>query len=280
MNFDYSWTALFRPDKATKYFFNPGKKGRFQTDAPGYSLVNAWWLSEISRLIYRPGKDEITNQPDFITRNKILEIAGFQEYRFFKNGSTACAVILGNKVSDKPFAVLVFRGSLEAGNWVTNLNAFQSEWRRGGYVHSGFKNAFYSVWHDVRETLLSLKMPVFYTGHSLGAALAVLAASEMPPRAAYTFGAPRIGDFDFVYSMRRRNIYRIVNHQDIVPNVPPSGILYDFFHVGEPHYLKSRKHISSDISSTESLRRFIGTPEYLADHAPVNYTASLERMIA
>ena len=35
---------------------------------------------------------------------------------------------------------------------------------------------------------------MLYTGHSMGDALAILAASLRRPRAVYTFGAPRMGD--------------------------------------------------------------------------------------
>ena len=51
-----------------------------------------------------------------------------------------------------------------------------------GFVHRGFRDALDEVWSDVAEWLRKQKKEhVFFTGHSLGGALATLAASNEPP---------------------------------------------------------------------------------------------------
>jgi hypothetical protein len=80
--------------------------------------------------------------------------------------------------------------------------------------------------------------PLFVAGHSLGAALAVLAAQQADrlgstPRGVYVYGMPRVGGARFrdEYNARLGDItYRLVHGDDIVACIPFSGI--GFRHVG------------------------------------------------
>ena len=68
-------------------------------------------------------------------------------------------------------------------------------------------------------------LPVFVTGHSLGGALALLTTRILLPDvtgACYTFGAPRVGDYEF-FRRIKTPVYRIVNSSDVVPRVPPGA---------------------------------------------------------
>ena len=58
------------------------------------------------------------------------------------------------------------------------------------YPRAGFRTALEDVWPELETVLDKVAQPIFYTGHSLGGALAMLAASRRPPLALYTFGAP------------------------------------------------------------------------------------------
>ena len=60
MDFDNSWEAVLHPGKATVFFDVLGDT-KFDPDAASYSKINAWWLAELCRLIYRQGADEIEN---------------------------------------------------------------------------------------------------------------------------------------------------------------------------------------------------------------------------
>jgi predicted lipase len=164
--------------------------------------------------------------------------------------------------------VLVFRGTSGFEGWFSNLNALQSPWSEGGMVHTGFRNDFSKLWEDIRPALSERNTPVFYTGHSLGGAFATLAASKRKPDAVYTFGSPRVGDAVFAESVKDISICRIVNNRDIVATVPPSVIPFDFCHTG-----KLRLLVSANGSGHYKPSKI---PAFLADHAPINYTARIE----
>ncbi|MCX5893209.1 MAG: lipase family protein, partial [Deltaproteobacteria bacterium] len=91
-------------------------------------------------------------------------------------------------------------------------------------MHRGFQAALDEVWerlHDYLEGKENARRTVWFTGHSLGAALATLAASRYGKvRGLYTFGSPRVGDLDFKQAFLVPT-YRFVNHDDLVTRVPP-----------------------------------------------------------
>lgn len=92
-----------------------------------------------------------------------------------------------------------------------------------GFVHRGFRDALNEVWDDVSKWLKEQKREdVFFTGHSLGGALATLAASRWNTITThlYTYGSPRVGGRKFVKSFLSSNRYRFRNNNDIVTRVP------------------------------------------------------------
>ncbi|GBC61761.1 hypothetical protein DENIS_2723 [Desulfonema ishimotonii] len=298
MNFDNSWNALIRPGDATAYFcaedFRGSRPPPFQPESARYSPANAWWLSEICRLIYRRGEDEAGAGAAPVGRDEILRQSGLKEYCFLNRQGIQCAVVTPAGGTEHPFAVLVFRGTNSFDSWLSNLNAIQVRWPFGGMVHSGFRKEFYKVWPELDEILSDIRVPLFYTGHSLGGALATLAASHRPPLAVYTFGSPKVGDPVFAESLKEFHIFRLANHRDIVPAVPPSRIPFDFCHVGELRLLDGNDDAADGGEACDETtapdngpyllragrfyrRHMMGPPEFLSDHAPVNYTARLVR---
>jgi hypothetical protein len=123
-----------------------------------------------------------------------------------------------------------------AANVLTDANAMLTD----DDEHAGFEAALMAVWPKVLQDLGTRPKPLFVTGHSLGAALAVLAAEKandagIVPAAVYTFGMPRAGGDRFA----RRYIgklgdrtFRLVHGNDIVPCVPDSIGPLVFRHVG------------------------------------------------
>ncbi|GAV61309.1 Lipase_3 domain-containing protein [Cephalotus follicularis] len=72
-------------------------------------------------------------------------------------------------------------------------------------------------------------LSITVTGHSLGAALALLVgddlstcASQVPPIAVFSFGGPRVGNRGFANRINKNNVkvLRIVNNQDVITRVP------------------------------------------------------------
>lgn len=95
-------------------------------------------------------------------------------------------------------------------------------------IHRGFQDAFDAAWPLIESTIRASPRPLFFTGHSLGAALAVLAAEKahdngMTPAAVYTFGMPRVGIGKFAARYNAKlgdRTFRLVHGGDIVPCVP------------------------------------------------------------
>ncbi len=99
----------------------------------------------------------------------------------------------------------------------------------GGVVHCGFHAALEQIWAAALQpclTRLKAANPartIWLTGHSLGGALATLAAARLADvTGLYTFGSPLVGDRQFAERCPDR-AYRVVNNNDIVPHVPRVG---------------------------------------------------------
>jgi triacylglycerol lipase len=100
----------------------------------------------------------------------------------------------------------------------------------GGKIHTGFDEAFSQVAVEIQQFLNQEEFkdkPLFITGHSLGGALATVAAKKLSHRggiaSCYTFGSPRVGNVDWSTGIKTP-IYRIVNAVDPVTMLPPSGV--------------------------------------------------------
>jgi len=253
-----TWADVFEPGRASS-FFQRDPLPRFEPDSVAWSAANAWWLAELSRLIYRHDVEEgeTASRP----RSLFLRDAGLRQVEFFdaRRTSTQAYLVMGD---DARFAVLAFRGT-ERGvrDLLTDLKLYPR--RRhggGGLVHRGFDQALESVWPGVEAALSRIPCPVFYTGHSLGAALATLAAARRAPAALYTFGSPRVGDRAFIESLRHVPAFRVVDDIDGVTRMPPR--ILGFEHLGEERRLLAPANRRSSP---------LGPPKLLADHAPINY---------
>lgn len=292
IEFDNTWNALLEPGFATEYFSLPTLKP-MKLGITHYDPINAWWLAEFSRLIYRQEQDELGDLFDGLTRDQVLAKVGFRESRFFNGGRNQCAII--ESAQQPQVAILVFRGTDHVQDWIANLNTLPATWEYGGIVHSGFKEEFSEVWPQIVNYLDTLTMPLIYTGHSLGGALALLAASAKPPHMVYTFGCPRVGDERFAHTLKNIPVHRVINNRDIVPTLPPMTALLEFCHVGELHYITHNGQllinpndelIEADRRKSDPIfgkitddRRWFDPYEFLADHAPINYVAHLERLL-
>lgn len=167
---------------------------------------------------------------------KELAIANFEYVSHFNRGSTQGFISV--RRGAEPLIVVAFRGSeKEVEDWLTNANALPTPLKAGELtcrVHTGFYQGFKCVRNDIvtgiavaREKLGNAagEAPVYFTGHSLGGALALVASRELAPNsygACYSFGAPRVADYNY-FSRVKTPHYRVVNSSDIVPRVPPGA---------------------------------------------------------
>lgn len=141
-------------------------------------------------------------------------------------------------------AVVSFRGTADVEDWLADLDAVPTGYLPvGGFgqVHAGFQDVYELVRKSIAANLATATAgcdEILITGHSLGAALAVLAAPDifrsMPPNTIeprlITFAGPRVGLTDFVdaFNAAIESCFRVVNFLDIVPYVPPTP----YVHVG------------------------------------------------
>ena len=159
-------------------------------------------------------------------------------------------VYLGNVVTSKEHNILTFRGTQTQAEWLSNLNAAQTEWitptgQFYGHVHSGFWQITQNLTPSLAQVAQELdpSIPCYVTGHSLGAAIATFAAFELAQAAPqlkdqirlYTYAGPRVGSPTFakVHSQLIPNAYRIINLSDSVPLVPPVTMGNSYMHIGE-----------------------------------------------
>lgn len=153
--------------------------------------------------------------------------------------------------ADGRIGVLAFRGTVpdDFMNWLTSSNTSLRNFHYGK-VHTGFFQNVQPLWSEIVEALdhslqktdrengvpaLEPLQNLYITGHSLGAAMAVIVAARIftneherfQPliRGVYTFGQPATGDREFgEHYGKVFKLYRHVYRSDIVPHLPPRSV--------------------------------------------------------
>jgi hypothetical protein len=149
-------------------------------------------------------------------------------------------------------AFVSFRGTSDLADWLADFDFLPRTYlpvAGFGQVHAGFQDVYELARDNIAANLAAATAgcdQILITGHSLGAALAVLAAPDiflaMPPNTIeprlVTFAGPRVGlsDFAAAFNAAIESCYRVVNFLDIVPLVPPTP----YVHVGTEIAVDSR----------------------------------------
>jgi triacylglycerol lipase len=293
---EITWDSIAPPFPDYPYF-EGAHIYPFRHRATAFNMVNAWWLIEASTLAYA--------EEDFAS--PLFQKAGFTDVKFFTGDSTQCFV-----VSNDHFTMVVFRGTeirrrqddsiFNMRNIIADAKAdldfILTDWRNDTKVYRGFKNALDEVWEKkgLREYIRSRdtqERTIWFTGHSLGAALATLAADRYDGkiRGLYTFGSPCVGNANFAENFHIR-AYRFVNNRDIITHWPP---LDSYQHVGKLKHIdedgiisdsaggrvrtadSTRSEMSGIEKATRPARRGVGylIPESIVDHVPTLYATHI-----
>ncbi len=159
---------------------------------------------------------------------------------------------IGFCAKQKADIFLVFRGTTTISEWVRNINIqfTLAPFPQFGQVHNGFLQS-YSIFRSVIADIFNQIDPrqnVYVSGHSLGAALATLAFTDISlshhfkSSFIYTFASPRVGDNYFVSAYNRlfpNRSFRITNTSDIITSLPLPVPLFNmiggyFSHIETP----------------------------------------------
>jgi hypothetical protein len=239
----------------------------FDTD---YDDEEALYLSQLSKLVYE-------DEPKI---NQILASKyDFDDYYYYSETShksllkknfssllmaffTGAEVVIDlqfmylkkiDKVTGKNLITIVFRGSKEPEDWMTNFALKETDFLKRGRVHQGFYHSFQlfietlrvnskrednNISADIFEDVDNFNetSSVILTGHSLGGALATLTSCFLVESGiksenieVYTFGAPPVGTEEFCdFYNNKLNIHRIVNQGDVVPKLDKFTPLFHF----------------------------------------------------
>lgn len=205
-----------------------------------YSDRTALLMAKLAKRAYDPFEDDAS----FAEFQKVFAPLGLEVcQKLVDKPAGTAGVVLANE----DLIVIVFRGTENLLDWLTNLRVGWTELQGGVRVHRGFFKAYKPVrtalFDKVHELLKAKPRPVYITGHSLGGALAVMATAELANHdevvvrdsiaACYTFGCPKAGDRLFDQFVKVP-LYRITNGVDIVPALPP--VLSGYKHVGDTRY--------------------------------------------
>lgn len=241
---------LLPPVSPDRYpYFEAAAQHPFEDAPVEPALCQAWWLAECSLAAYA---DQAMAEGIF--RRGKLAMSGGGPVLGQRYGGQ-CYV-----VSDDHKIIIVFRGtqvvkSEHVGSidrlhdtvkkvlrdLMTDAKVKLVPWtgRSGGLVHRGFSDSLKEMLLAIRERIGALNesrpgRQLWLTGHSLGGALATLAADCLDGvTGLHTFGSPQVGNAVFAQHFKTPGS-RFRNHTDAVAWVP--GTVLGYQHVNNGRY--------------------------------------------
>ena len=157
---------------------------------------------------------------------------------------------------------VVFRGTKTIVEWIDDAMFAQVPYTfvdDGGMTEQGFTNIYGTIHDSIVNAVNNLSSTgtfsnLFITGHSLGAALAILAVPELTENTSfknpimYNFAGPRVGNIHFVnelYNPLNITSWRVVNTNDVVPTLPPTTVI-----IIDPPEVFFYEHVNSEEAIT------------------------------
>ncbi|KAJ8771755.1 hypothetical protein K2173_028061 [Erythroxylum novogranatense] len=208
-----------------------------------------------------------------------MEFLGFYDFwNDYLQRSSTHAFMFRDTKTDPNLVVVAFRGTrpFDADDWLADVDLSWYELQGVGKIHRGFMKALglqrngwpnqpdndhrqyaYYLLRDMLKAIVKKneKAKFVITGHSLGAALAILFVGVLALQeeellldrleGVYTFGQPRVGDRQFgkfmLDKLRQHNVkyLRYVYCNDIVPRLPYDDATLMYKHFGPCLYFNS-----------------------------------------
>jgi triacylglycerol lipase len=215
-----------------------------EANTPAANFANAQLLATATELAYLPAEQGVTRYREELgLKAQLISVDNTQAY----------------VAGDEQSLVVAFRGSQSptsldgVKDWLlTNANNFLivPEGRIGtdfiaagvgARFHRGFMEALAEVWDPlvaaVQAEQDAKERPLFVCGHSLGGALALLAAWRFQRQflsvfQVYTYGAPMVGNAAAVAAFDKEfagRIFRFVDAPDLVPRLPMMSLVANVY---------------------------------------------------
>ncbi|NUS66150.1 MAG: lipase family protein [Saccharothrix sp.] len=260
--------------------------------ATGYDARQAYCMAKAAELAYG-GRDEI---------EATAGEWGFDRVRHHHSAFKppfALSHTQAYTMASPTMVVTAFRGTepLRLRDWFSDVTIPPWPGPAGtGLVHYGFAEALRGVIPSVVAAVQELRdgeQTVWFTGHSLGGALAMLAAAwlhfeepRLTAHGVYTFGQPRTCNHALAKAYDRAlagRTFRVVNNNDIVAQVPPGPL---FRHVAALRYIDSSGRVRDSVPRVSALLDrargmtadlFAPAADGMRDHLMKAYVAALEK---
>lgn len=259
---------------------------------------NAYWMARLAKVVYTSKEDNSPNDKAILDDLK-AEDPKFQTVKGVSNNSAQAAF-----VEHENYLCMTFRGtdmpmiSWEAGrDWIDNLKAFPEQTSFGRF-HMGFYGSFEDVWDTLKDAYdcacKEKVRPLFFTGHSLGGAMASIAAAkrvgeDLPFTSAYTFGQPRAMTRETAQAVNMEcsgRLFRFQNNNDIITRLPAR--LMGYSHVGTFIYITENGELDHEpgrwlqfLDSMQGIVAYVSDDDsdksVLSDHDMDNYLKAIRK---
>lgn len=295
---EYSSKAadVFHPERRPPLFLQAGLRWN-----------EAAICAELSRLAYFHFEQ---NPEQAVEVANACKAVGLEFPLFFDDPGTQTQAFAVLRPAER-HAYVAFRGTQpdQLLDCLSDADVALDPWQGSQRAHRGFMRAYRppliksAIQQQLRQWASDYPgLRITFTGHSLGAALATLAAADTEGAALVNFGSPRVGDADFAQAFSGRTVSRYVDCCDVVTEVPLHlPLLFPYQHLDGRHYIDSQRKVWSTPADAdvEQDRRRAGfdprqlpelfdtiraaardpdqaeVPRFLSDHAIINYITPL-----
>lgn len=266
----------------------------FKESKYGHSWTNSYLLALVSYYSYQGGMKDKSLSDYYKKFRKKFKKWGMNKIHFV-TGKTLISDTQAIVMSNDKLVIVAFRGSESTSprkfvkDWITTDFRFIRTkvpiFGKNVEIHKGFYKALRAVYPKLlKKVRLHMKggnKKLWVTGHSLGGALAHIAAyrlaksSKIKVQGVHTYAAPRVGNtfWQIMYNpLLGGKTQRWVNKLDIAPMLP-DDILLKYRHVGTTNNI----HGKGKIKLNDKEIRGIGNP---FDHDLKRYYKAIYKKLA